>query len=343
MTIYNERDSIERLLTSLAAQRRRPNEIVLCDGGSTDGTVALIHAYQREHPAQLPQLRVIVEVGANISRGRNAAIAAARHPIIAVTDAGVRLTPDWLANLIAPWETAAATGQPAPIAVAGFFLPDLQAPSRFGQIFLTAMAATVLPLPDDIDPNKFLPSSRSVAFTKAAWAAVGEYPEWLDYCEDLIFDLKMNEQASAAPSAFAWAPTAIVYFQPRTSLRRFWTQYYRYARGDGKADLWRKRHLIRYGTYLVGAPALLGHAFWGFFAPWLGWLGLLAGGLMYCLRPWQRLRQLGRDLTGVEWIVAALLIPLIRVVGDVAKMVGYPVGLWWRRQRRHDARLRWRT
>ena len=33
-TVYNEHTSIERLLDSLAAQTRRPDEVVICDGGS---------------------------------------------------------------------------------------------------------------------------------------------------------------------------------------------------------------------------------------------------------------------------------------------------------------------
>jgi len=35
-------------------------------------------------------------------------------------------------------------------------------------------------------------------------------------------------------------------------------------------------------------------------------------------------------------------VPLIRVAGDVAKMIGYPVGLWWRlkNRRRTGARSR---
>jgi len=340
-TIYNECATIERLLDSLAAQQRPPDEVIICDGGSTDGTVARIDAYQQRHPTKLPQLRVLVENGANISRGRNLAIAAASYPLIAVTDAGVRLPESWLAALLAPWEKASPMERGG--AIAGFFLPDLRGKNRREHIFLTAMAATVLPLHDDIDPQKFLPSSRSVAFTKAAWAAAGGYPEWLDYCEDLIFDLKINAQQPEKATAFTWAPDAVVYFQPRSTLRSFWTQYYRYARGDGKADLWRKRHLIRYLTYLVALPALVGHGLWGSFAPWLGWLGLLAGGLFYCARPWQRLRRLGQERTPLEWSAAALLVPVIRVVGDGAKMVGYPVGLWWRWQRRADPLIHWRA
>lgn len=337
MTVYNERHSIERLLTSLAQQTRRPDEVVICDGGSTDGTVAVIQAYQQRCPDQLPNLHVRVEPGANISRGRNVAIDAAAGPLIAVTDAGVRLSPAWLEHLVAPWATSAAD---QPLAVAGFFLPDAKG------VFQTAMAATVLPLVEDIDPEKFLPSSRSVAFTKAAWAQMGGYPAWLDYCEDLIFDIKMNRLAQktvSAPvkTAFVWAPQALVYFRPREGLRTFWTQYYRYARGDGKADLWRKRHLIRYLTYGVVLPALIGHAFWGLFARWLGWVGLLAGVAIYCWRPWQRVWLLSASMSSAERGLTLLWAPIIRVVGDIAKMVGYPVGLWWRWRHRHRPEVHW--
>jgi hypothetical protein len=108
------------------------------------------------------------------------------------------------------------------------------------------------------------------------------------------------------------------------------------------ADLWRKRHLIRYGTYLVGLPALLGHGLSGSFARWLGWLGLIVGLLLYCRRPWQRLHVLGRELSAGQWLRAAMLVPVIRVVGDGAKMVGYPVGLWWRWRNRRRIEIHWK-
>jgi glycosyltransferase involved in cell wall biosynthesis len=324
VTVYNEAASVERLLASLAAQTRRPDEIVICDGGSSDGTVGIINNYTKANPGTLPTLRILVEPGANISRGRNLAIAAAEGPLIAVTDAGVWLASTWLAAITAPW---ACEGD-GPPAVAGFFVPDVDG------LFTTAMAATVLPLVEEIDPQRFLPSSRSVAFTKTAWTQAGGYPEWLDYCEDLLFDFALNAQRPDQPTAFAWAPTAIAHFCPRQSLRSFWTQYFRYARGDGKADLWRKRHAIRYATYLVVLPALVGHALFGGFARWLGWIGLLLGVVLYCWRPWRRLAKVGAHLSLPQWLAAALLVPVIRTVGDLAKMAGYPAGLWWRRQNR---------
>jgi glycosyltransferase involved in cell wall biosynthesis len=328
-TVYNERASIDRLLDSLMAQSRQPDELVICDGGSKDGTVEHINrrlaAWQDG-----PRYKILVEAGANISRGRNLAIGAAEGPIIAVTDAGVRLDPRWLAELVQPW----AQDEVSPRAVGGFFLPDVQG------IFQTAMAATVLPLEVDIDPARFLPSSRSVAFLKESWRRAGKYPEWLDYSEDLVFDLRVNGLGSGT-SQFVWRPGARVYFQPRTTLRAFWRQYYLYARGDGKADLWRKRHAVRYLVYLVLLPALIGHGVWGRFWRSLGWLGLAVGVVAYCMRPWQRVFILGKTLSKIELLQALAWVPVIRAVGDLAKLAGYPVGLWWRRQNRRRSEIHW--
>jgi len=110
-------------------------------------------------------------------------------------------------------------------------------------------------------------------------------------------------------------------------MRAFFTQYYRYARGDGKANLWPRRHAIRYLTYLVALPGLLVLAV--AHSPW--WLvGLLLGGAAYTRTPYRRLFKAlrGKPLGTVLYTCA--LVPCIRVVGDVAKMTGYPAGLAWR-------------
>ena len=329
-TVYNEGESIRTLMDSLLNQTRQPDEIVICDGGSGDDTVTLLNEYLD----RMPGLRIFAVSGANISQGRNRAIDEAVGPIIACTDAGVRLDPRWLEQLLAPFERGATSKECSVEAVAGFFVPEASGP------FQMAMGATVLPRVEEITPSRFLPSSRSVAYSKALWRRVGGYPEWLDYCEDLVFDLRIIAEEEA--SVFAWAPQAIAYFRPRPDLKSFFQQYYRYARGDGKADLWRLRHAVRYATYLILIPALLGHALWGQEARWLGGLGLIVGGIVNCARPWGRLSSLAKDIPLVEWIQAALLVPVIRLVGDAAKMAGYPVGLLWRLRNRHRSEIHWR-
>jgi glycosyltransferase involved in cell wall biosynthesis len=307
-TVLNEANTLLHLLDSLATQTHLPDEVIVCDGGSTDATLSVLETYQAAH--HLP-LRFFQQLGGNISQGRNAAIEAATGDVIAVTDAGVRLSQNWLEKITAPFAEAGTE------AVAGFFVSDPRT------AFETAMGATVLPALREIDPTRFLPSSRSVAFRKRAWAEVGGYPEWLDYCEDLIFDLRIRDRYGP----FVFVPQATVHFRPRPSLRAFFVQYYRYARGDGKAGLWRERHLIRYLTYLVAAPLVavagmtLNPRWWALFL--LSLPGMFWTGWRRLVQSWQRL-SLGQKAQALIWV------PVIRVAGDLAKMIGYPVGVWWR-------------
>ncbi|MHB0858878.1 MAG: glycosyltransferase [Anaerolineae bacterium] len=317
-TVYNESATIEPLLCSLARQTVAPDEIVIVDGGSTDDTVARIERGAGE--LALP-LVVITRSGCNISQGRNLATEAARGEIIAATDAGVRLADSWLEALLEPFQSA-----DPPDVVGGFFVSEPTTP------FELALAAVTLPRVQDIEPEGFHPSSRSVAFRRRAWQAVGGYPEWLDYCEDLLFDFALRD----AGFRFAFAPRALVHYRPRTHWRAFYRQYYHYARGDGKADFWRYRHAVRYATYLIALPLLLAlalvhHPLW--------WLALLAGMAALLRTPLRRIQPL---LAGAPWrqrLQAFCWLPVLRWTGDLAKMLGYPVGVVGRW--RHAPRQPW--
>lgn len=311
-TVKNEGDALRPLLDSLLAQTLPPDEVVICDGGSSDHTLAVLAEYEDQLP-----LRVLTAPGSNISTGRNQAIAAAAGPIIAVTDAGVVLHPVWLAAITQPLSEGQAS------VVSGWFEPDPHTD------FEVVLGATVLPALDDIDPEKFLPSSRSVAFLKRAWEAVGGYPEWLDYGEDLVFDNMLRKHYGS----FAFASEAVAYFRPRGSLRSFFRQYYYYARGDGKANLWPFRHLVRYVTYLVALPLIL-RLIWR--EKWQGWLIMLLGLTVYTRRPAERLWDATWGWRPPARARAFGLIPFIRVVGDIAKMIGYPAGLAWRFRNRRS-------
>lgn len=312
-TVFNEIGSLDRLIASLAAQTRRPDEIVIADGGSADGTWERLKELSALSTTSKMPLVVLSRPGANISAGRNAAIAAARGPIVACTDAGVGLVDTWLAAITAPFAGGARV-------VAGFFTSDPEG------AFETALGATTLPEKAEIEPSRFLPSSRSVAFLKDAWADAGGYPEWLDYCEDLVFDFRLL--AVAGPAAFA--PDAVARFRPRPTLAAFARQYFRYARGDGKAGLWAGRHAIRYATYLVAIPILIAI---GVQLHLAALLGLLAGLALMVRAPYRRLSHQWDLLGPGDRFRAILWVPVIRVTGDVAKMLGYPVGLAWRLRR----------
>ncbi len=306
-TVLNEEATVADLIDSLQTQTRVPDEVIIADGGSTDRTVERI----RVAADGRLKLQIIPLPGSNISEGRNAAVVQATGDVIAVTDAGVRLKSDWLEQLVTPFQR-----RPGRVdVVSGFFEADPRS------IFEIAMGATVLPTRDEINPARFLPSSRSVAFTREAWKRAGGYPEWLDYCEDVVFDLALRRNGCV----FAWAPEAVALFRPRPSLRAFWTQYFRYAKGDGKAGLWPERHAIRYASYTGGAALLLAACRRrGILLP------LLLGAALYLKTPYRRLLPRVEGLSSNQKIEAAAWVPVIRLVGDLAKMVGYPMGLLWR-------------
>lgn len=314
-TIWNEAGQLPELLESIGQQTLLPEEIIVVDGGSTDESLSILEQWQRCLP-----LTVIEHQGATISQGRNIALNHARAGIIAITDAGVRLDPEWLERLVTPFSQELL---PVDV-VAGFFEPDPWTE------FETVLAASTLPDVEEIDPETFLPSSRSVAFRKSWFDAGIQYPEWLDYCEDLIFDLRMRR----AGARFLFQPDAVARFRPRPSLNGFWWQYYRYARGDGKAGLFTRRHLARYLTYFVLVPSFL--------VTTSGlWRGLVLLGALGYMRQLVR-RLLRRRESRYRLPSRIVMSAALRAFGDLAKMAGYPAGLLWR-ARRYGLRKNWRS
>jgi len=303
-TVKNEADNIAALLDSMLAQTRRPDEIVINDNWSTDDTVRIIERYQaRGHPIRL------VRGGHNIPSGRNNAIAYAHGPLIASCDAGLTLPPDWLATIVGPLERGDAD------VVGGFYVPDARS------VWELALGATNYPDAEEVDSERFLPAGQSVAFRKAAWQAIGGYPEWAATCEDLLFGLELKRRGFR----FAFEPAAAVRFRPRPTPGAYWRQYFTYARGDGVGDLFRRRHALRYGVYL-GALVVAA------LAPRYRWapLLLLPGMAAYLRRPYQRLWRRSRCLPLAVRARAFALPPAQRLLGDVAKMAGYAWGVWLR-------------
>lgn len=300
-TVRDEADNIAALLDSMLAQTLTPDEIIINDCQSRDETPAIVTRYiGADSPVRL------VRGGHNISSGRNNAIRHARGAIIACTDAGLILDRHWLERITAPLRSGQAD------IVGGFFRA---APHS---LFEVTLGATNYREADEIDPERFLPFGKSCAFQRDAWADVGGYPEWASHCEDILFALALKNHGAR----FAFAPEAIVWFRPRGSLRAFARQYYFYSRGDGVAGLWGTRHAVRYATYAGAAGITLASRRY----PWMALL-LLAGILAYCRAPFRRLRLRAPGLNALDLARAAALIPIIRVVGDLAKMAGYPVGV----------------
>lgn len=291
-TVKDAGPHIGEFLSSLAAQTRAPDEVVIVDGGSTDGTA--------ERLRDEPSVTLIEEPGANIPRGRAIAIAAATHDTIAVTDADCVLDARWLERLEALLE------QGADVAM-GFYRPIAE------DLFQTYSAAVHVPDADEVDEATFMPSSRSLAFRRSAYDAAGGYPEWLDIGEDMYLNHRWRELGAD----MRLDPRAVAYWRVRPTLGATWRQYAGYARGDATAGMYPRRHALRFATYLV-IPALLP------LRP--GRVVLLLGAIAYAWRP---VRRAFRMLEGrpVERAGALIGVPALMAFTDLAKMVGYLSGL----------------
>ncbi len=296
-TVRDAGPFIGEFLDSIRTQARPPDEVVIVDGGSTDGTLDVLRAAS--------DITLIESPGANIPAGRSAAIRAATHDVIAVSDADCVLTPGWLGSLATAIENGAdvAMGSYRPI-VGGFF--D------------ACSAATHVPDTDELNEATFMPSSRSVAFTREAYERAGGYPEWLDVGEDMYLDLRLRDGGAV----MTLVPEAVTMWRVRPTLGATWRQYFNYARGDAMAGMWPKRHTLRFGVY-ASLPVLL-RSRWGK-------LLVLAGGIAYAWKPLRRAFRLLSDPQ--ERAAAVVAVPALMAFTDVAKMAGYVSGI---RARRRD-------
>lgn len=292
-TVKDAGGEIGPFLASIAAQTRPPDEVIVVDGGSTDGTL--------EELRRATGIRLLEEPGANIARGRNVAIGAARHETIAVTDADCILEPNWLERLVLALEEGADVAM-------GFTRPV-----RDG--FLQACVAAInLPEAAEVDPDRFMPSSRSVAFRRDAIEAAGGYPEWLDIGEDMYVDHRLRELGLD----LRFVPDAVVRWHLRPDLASTWRQYFRYARGDAIAGMHAERNALRFAVYGGAAWA------WGT-AGSLRKLATLVGGALYAATP---LRRALRTIDDPRQRTAALVVvPGLMAFIDGAKMAGYLAGL----------------
>lgn len=301
-TVLNAADAVEPFLASVRAQTRMPDEIVIVDGGSTDGTVERVRAASEGLP-----VTILEEPGANISRGRNVALAAAAHDVVAVSDADCVLDPAWLSLLLEPLEDGADVAM-------GFYEP-------LADSFLQrCMACVNLPDAAEVDPETFMPSARSVAFRRSAIEAAGGYPEWLDIGEDMHVNHRWRELGFE----MRFVPEAVARWRLRPDIAGTWTQYFRYSRGDARAGMHARRHALRFGVYLAGTFALASRRTWPKAA------GLLAGAA-YVSRP---VRRAFRRLDDPAEKAAALAaVPALMAFTDIAKMAGYVAGLLTRPER----------
>jgi cellulose synthase/poly-beta-1,6-N-acetylglucosamine synthase-like glycosyltransferase len=247
----NDRNGLEELLHALAVQTRAPDEVVVVDGGSTDGTMELLEAWRAD--SRVP-VKVMTGSALSIGAARNAGVQAASHHWIACTDAGCRPVPQWLAVIDAARREADF--------IAGVVIIDGRTP------FERALALTHYPSTEELDdPGLLVRVSHRLfgrgydpdrvggaymAFTKPLWSAVGGFPAGLSASEDHAFSSAVVAQGFRVTRA----REAAVRWRPPGSWLGNAAMFLRYSRADIRVK-GRARHVIRAAAWAGAVMALL--------------------------------------------------------------------------------------
>ncbi|MDY6771489.1 MAG: glycosyltransferase, partial [Candidatus Nanohaloarchaea archaeon] len=213
-TVYNESDTIRELLDSIVDQSETPDEVVIVDGGSDDGTYDILQEYAEEYD----YIRALQEPGCNIAEGRNIAVEEASNDYIVGTDGGCVLDEDWYSEMTAAFDDAEY--------IIGMFRPLYDNLFEKVQGYIVCSPHTV----EELEKGNRGPSSRSVGFSRQAWKDAGGYPEDLYTGEDS----KFNAKVMAAGYEPAIAEDAVVYWRMRPSWRSFFDQFFTYGEGDAR-------------------------------------------------------------------------------------------------------------
>ncbi len=291
VTALNEERSIGGLIDGLKKQTVAADAVIIAEAKSTDDTRKIILKEQKNYK----QLKLI-SVAGNRSVGRNAGIAAVKTELVAITDSGCIPEPDWLENLLKVYVDK------KPDVVSGYYRGLAETP------FEEAVVPYALVMPDRLNPETFLPATRSMLLTKKIWLRLGKFDESLSDNEDYVFAKSL--QASGA--TIALAPNAIVNWQPRSSLRAFAKMIFRFARGDIYAGILRPKVTLVFLRYLLVVNLLL-------LLEQKSILPVLLLFVLYVI--WSVAKNLRYTPRGWYWL------PVLQVVSDFMVMIGSIAGL----------------
>lgn len=300
-TVLNEEGTIMAFLESVAKQTKKPDEVIVVDGGSSDRTVAEVKSAKLKVQSSSLKFKILQKKG-NRSIGRNAGIKRATGDIILLSDVGCTLDKNWVKRIILPFTDKTVD------VVAGYYAATSKT------LFEKCLIPYVLVMPDKVNPKTFLPASRSMALRKEIWKRVGGFPHEFSHNEDYVFANRLKKMNATT----VFKRDAIVYWQPRTNLKQAFIMFFRFALGDAEAEIYRPKVILiilRYlfAILLVTIIFMLQsiHAVY------------LLGGLILLYLFWSIIK----NFRYVNDVKAIFILPLLQIISDVAVVSGMTVGI----------------
>src|SRR5581483_2171169 len=193
-TVFNEENTLLKLLDSLLLQTKVPDETIIVDGDSKDKTFDLLKQASTSKIYKKLNIRFF-KIKGNRSIGRNLAIQNAKYPIIVCSDAGCILDKNWCSKITSPFEEEKID------VVAGYYR------GKTDSLFQKAQLPYVFVMENKLNSKTFLPSSRSMAFTKKIWHKIGGFPKEFSHNEDYVFANRLKKSGAK----ITFVKEAIVY------------------------------------------------------------------------------------------------------------------------------------
>ena len=306
VTVLNEENSLNVFLDSIDRQQLTPSEVIVVDGGSSDGTVGVLNRWRQHYRGRTT---VIVAEGANIAKGRNVGIKKTNAEIIAITDGGCQLHPQWFRAItsgIVQNTMDVCFGPTEP-------LLSNSVSRAFASIKGDRIQFKGISSSDGV--LEASPSSRSIAFRKECALQVGLYPEWLETAEDSYFFYELKKKGFRID----YEPKAVVSWNMRDSIRSIGVQFYKYGIGEIQAGIFLGRAIIRATYFLLPSLAY-------FLSPnarvWFASLWLIP----FALPGWLRARRFIRGTSLVSMLTTIALIPIASFTMEATKCIGACVG-----------------
>lgn len=296
-TVLNEESTIVDLLQAVKEQSVVPNEFIIVDGGSSDGTVSIIDEFSKSNK----QLHItLIEKKSSIAAARNLAVQKAKYPLIAITDAGCVPQKNWLHELLRVYEK-----NNAPV-VAGFYkgMPKTD--------FEEAVVPYVLVMPDTLNEETFLPATRSMLIEKKLWLQLGGLNEAVQVSEDYMFAKKI----AAQNIPIAVAKNALVEWMPRKNLRQFISMMFAFAKNDLQGNVLRGKVILIFVRYICAVLILVSLAY---FSPKNMLLTAVLGLILYAF--WAITKNKRYVQNGWYWL------PVLQLASDAALMLGTISGI----------------
>lgn len=224
MPVRNEEACLGNLLRQLLAQEYDQDryEILVLDGGSTDGTRQVVEELSAIHK----NLRLLDNPRRWSSAARNIGVQVARGELVVIVDGHCEIPGDkYLRTLADAFERSGADclGRPQPL--------EAPNPSRLERAIGLARASAIGHHPASYiysSQERFVPAhSVAVAYRRTVFDTVGLFDEGFDACEDV----ELNHRIDRAGLRCLLVPELAVSYRPRVTLRALFSQMIRYGRG----------------------------------------------------------------------------------------------------------------